>query len=165
MTRTRNATGQSREEFSFSNGGNVVSLQTSKVSAGDWLYSPHAGEERLVEELRGLLLASLLKPRGEFEKACFLIVGDANVTKERYAAAFFHGLEIYAKRKFEFYNPGSSKLGTDEMWVARLILALKSEDYSTVRYLMSRRIDPAGQRRLSFLAQGLADAMTDDFEF
>lgn len=140
--------------------GNVVSLYNSSVPARVGEYAPNAIERRIVQKLRALLLSSLLKPRGDFEKACFLIAADANITTERYAAAFFHGLEIFGIRKFEFYNLGSASVSLDEMWAVRLLLSLLAEDYSTVRYLMSVRIEPAGQRRLGFLAQQLASSVS-----
>lgn len=146
------------------NFGNVVSLYGSGRSGSMREYEPSKVELRIVQKLRSLLLSSLVKPRGDFEKACFLIAADANITTERYAAALFHGLELFALRKLEFYNPGSVRASADEMWMARLLLSFRTEDYATIRYLMSARIEPAGQRRVRFLAQQLTSSISECFD-
>jgi hypothetical protein len=116
----------------------------------------------LVHRLRNLWRHTQLAGRQDFDRACFLISGDDTTTIERYAAAFFQGTQLFALRRLKFFNAKSEAVSDDEMWLARLLVALYSEDYSSARYLMALRIAPAGQRRLMFLAQGLAKRLCAD---
>jgi hypothetical protein len=113
-------------------------------------------ELQTVKTLRRLLGLSLLGERFDVEQACMLIAADRDTTIERYAAAFFHGIETYAKRNLHFFTVKSESVSDDEMWLLRLLEALRDEDYISARYLMALRIEPAGHRRLMFLAGGLA---------
>lgn len=110
----------------------------------------------LIARLRTLWRHSQLSGREDFDHACVLISGDDNTTIERYAAAFFQGTQLFALRRLKFFNAKAQAVSEDEMWVARLLMALYSEDYTSARYLMALRISPEGRRRLMFLAQGLA---------
>ncbi len=110
----------------------------------------------IVRRLRALWRHTQLSGREDFDRACFLIAGDESTTIERYAAAFFQGTQLFALRRLKFFNTKSDAVSDDEMWLARLLLALYSEDHTSARYLMAIRIAPAGHRRLMFLAQGLA---------
>jgi hypothetical protein len=113
----------------------------------------------LIGRLRGLWRHTQLNGREDFDRACFLISGDETTTTERYAAAFFQGTQLFALRRLKFFNTKSASVSADEMWLARLLLALYGKDYTSARYLMALRIAPAGRRRLMFLAQGLADRL------
>jgi hypothetical protein len=144
--------------------GNVVSLFGGEVAAQPVRHKPSESERRLIGWLRRLFVASLVRPRVDFDKACFLIAGDPAITAERCATAFFHGLKIYGSRATEFYAAGVSEASHDEMWMIRLLSALQDQNYSTVRYLMALRVKPAGRRRLTFLAQELDRSIADYFE-
>ena len=113
----------------------------------------------LIYRLRNLWRHTQLAGREDFDRACFLISGDETTTTERYAVAFFQGTQLFALRRLKFFNAKSEAVSDDEMWLARLLVALYSEDYTSARYLMALRIAPAGQRRLMFLTQGLADRL------
>lgn len=118
-----------------------------------------AGMVRSIQALRQLLSQSLLDPRRDVDQACMLIAADHETTVERYAAAFFHGIEAYARRSLQFFTVKADTVSDDEMWLLRLLQSLDSGDYASARYLMALRIEPAGHRRLMFLAQGLARAL------
>jgi hypothetical protein len=116
----------------------------------------------LVRRLRPLLQLSLLQPRNDWDQACLLIAASRGAAVERYACAFFHGLEVHGSRGWQFFaNPAESASG-DEMWIARLILKLQVEDEANASYLIATRIKPAGRRRMLFLASGLARSLAGD---
>ena len=119
-------------------------------------FGPDQRTLALVRALRVLWRHTQLSGREDFDRACFLISGDESTTIERYAAAFFQGTQLFALRRLRFFNTKSDAVSDDEMWLARMLLALYSEDHTSARYLMALRIAPAGHRRLMFLAQGLA---------
>ena len=118
--------------------------------------APDAEMLRVLRALRDLWRRTQLHGRGDFDRACLLIAGDETTTVERYAAAFFQGAQIYARRRMTFFAGRSDTFSEDEMWLARILQALHNEDYTSARYLMALRIAPDGARRLMFLAQGLA---------
>ncbi|WP_088343109.1 MULTISPECIES: hypothetical protein [Rhodomicrobium] len=110
----------------------------------------------LIGALRRLWRRTQLTRWEEFDHACFLIASDRNTGNERYSAAFFQGVQMFALRRLKFYTAKSQAVSEDEMWLARLLLALHSQDHTSARYLMALRIAAPGHRRLMFLAQGLA---------
>jgi hypothetical protein len=118
-----------------------------------------AGTLELVRRLRVLLRQSQLKPRNDFDRACSLIAVDKNTTTERYANAFFQGLQLFATRRLRFFPFKAETVSSDEMWLARLLLTLKDDDYTSAKYLMALRAAPAGHRRLLFLAEKLAEIL------
>jgi hypothetical protein len=140
--------------------GNVVALRPGHAAAtepdraaGVAMQEKHI---ELVRQLRLLHQRSLLKPRSDFDRACMLIAADETVSAELYAAALFHGIELYARRSLRFFNRSAVEASQDEMWLLRLLVALNEEDYSSARALIALRVEPQGRRRLMFLAQGLA---------
>lgn len=116
----------------------------------------------LIRALRGLWRRAQLTHREDFDHACSLIAGDRSTTNERYSAAFFQGAQMFALRRLRFFNAKSDAVSEDEMWLARLLQALYSQDHTSARYLMALRIAPPGHRRLMFLAQGLAAGLCAD---
>lgn len=127
---------------------------------------PMTGEARvdaetleLVRQVRVFLRQSQLRRRNDFDRACSLIAGDKSTTVERYAAAFFQGLQIFALRRLQFFPAKADTVSQDEMWLARLLMALKSEDFTSAKYLMALRVAPVGHRRLLFLAEKLAEIL------
>jgi hypothetical protein len=117
---------------------------------------------RLLRALRDLWRRTQLTGRGDFDRACLLISGDETTTVERYAAAFFQGAQIFSRRRLTFFTGKAETFSDDEMWLARILLALHSEDYTSARYLMALRVEPEGGRRLMFLAHGLASHLCPD---
>ena len=113
----------------------------------------------LVRQARVLLRQSKLKRRNDFDRACSLIAGDKSTTTERYAAAFFQGLQLFALRRLRFFPAKADTVSGDEMWLARLFIALRAEDYAGAKYLMALRVAPVGHRRLMFLAERLAEVL------
>ncbi len=141
----------------------VIEFPGARVSGNAGTVLGAAALER-VRTLRRLLGLSLLGERFDVEQACMLIAADRDTTIERYAAAFFHGIETYAKRSLHFFTVKSASVSDDEMWLLRLLESLHEHDFISARYLMALRIEPAGQRRLMFLAAGLADALLGERE-
>lgn len=138
---------------------NVVMLRPGPTPDGARDVAADAPTMALVRRLRGLLRGSLLQARDDLDHACILITAEPSVSAERYAAAFFHGLESFARRQLRFYTEKADMASVDEMWLARMIQALQIRDTVNARYLLALRVEPAGRRRLLFLAQGLADAL------
>jgi hypothetical protein len=113
----------------------------------------------LVRRLRVLLRECQLSPRIDFDRACSLIAGDVTTTTERYAAAFFQGLQLFATRRLRFFPAKADAVSEDEMWLARLLQALNADDFATAKYLMALRVVGKGHRRLLFLAEKLAQIL------
>jgi hypothetical protein len=113
----------------------------------------------LVRQARVLLRQSQLRGRNDFDRACSLIAGDQSTTTERYAEAFFQGLRSFALRRLRFFPAKADTVSGDEMWMARLFIALRAEDYTSAKYLMALRVAPVGHRRLLFLAERLANVL------
>jgi hypothetical protein len=140
---------------------NVVKLRPGSMGAEICDISPDAETMALIRSLRRLLQGAFLQPRDALDHACILIAAEPSVSAERHAAAFFHGLEAFARRRLRFYTSKAGMASVDEMWLARLIRALQTGDSVNARYLLALRVEPAGRRRLLFLAQGLADALLE----
>lgn len=110
----------------------------------------------LIGALRRLWRRAQLSHIEDFDHACALIASDRSSSNERYSAAFFQGAQLFSLRRLTFYTAKSEAVSEDEMWLARLLQALYSQDHTSARYLMALRIAAPGHRRLMFLAQGLA---------
>jgi hypothetical protein len=136
--------------------GRVIPFSRAAPSDRRTRSAPDARAAQLIRELRVLWRRSQLSRRDDFDRACLLIAEDEKATVERYAAAFFQGLQLFAYRSLRFFNAKSGAASDDEMWLARVLLALEAEDYTSAKYLMALRVAPEGRRRLLFLAQGLA---------
>jgi hypothetical protein len=135
---------------------NVIALRPGILEHHVMQPQPDEDTRSLVRRLRLLLQQSLLRPRQDWDKACMLIAAEPNVTLDRYAAAFFHGLEVHGRRTLHFFMPQADEISDDEMWMFRLITQLQAEDEMNARYLIALRVEPAGRRRILFLAGGLA---------
>ena len=109
-----------------------------------------------VQRLRELLRNSMLQPQQELDEACLMIAGYPQVSIERVAAAFFHGLSRYAKRRMVFFNAKAASVSSGEQWVARLLQVVAQDDIASARYLIESTIEPAGRRWMLFLARELA---------
>jgi hypothetical protein len=118
-----------------------------------------AGTLELVRQARVLLRQSKLRGRNDFDRACSLIAGDPSTTTERYAAAFFQGLQLFAVRRMRFFPVKADTVSGDEMWLARVLIALRADDYAGAQYMMALRVAPIGHRRLLFLADRLAEVL------
>lgn len=110
----------------------------------------------LVQKLRRLLQDSLLQPRQELHHACVVIAADPTSSEERVAAAFFHGLGRYARRRMVFFNTRATGVSAGERWMARLLQVLSQGDDASARYLVESTIEPQGRRWMLFLARELA---------
>ncbi len=110
----------------------------------------------LIRRLRGLWRDVQLTGQQDFDHGCLLIATSDSTALERYATAFFQGVQLFARRRLVLFNAKSEAVSGDEMWIARLLQSIHSNDYVSARYLMESRIAPGGRRRLMFLAKGLA---------
>jgi hypothetical protein len=146
----------------------VVAYMGSKQASAPFSpIKPVAENEYAVDEatlafvgkLRVLHRFSRMTRRSDFDHACSLIAGDNETSAERYAAAFFHGAQLFALRPLKFFSESARTVSADEMWLARLLTALHGEDFVSARYLMALRMENAGLRRMLFLAGGLASAL------
>lgn len=121
---------------------------------------PLSAEERIVlDRLRWLAIRSRLAPRPDLERACFLLAGETDVSLERFAIAFFRGLEERATRDMSLYRPGTQAVSDDEAWLIRLIAAWQSGDEKAASALVSWRICPESRRWMRFLSAGLVRAL------
>lgn len=138
---------------------NVVWLFPAAPQQEQAVSIPDEAAMLLIGRLRRLMLRSLLQPRHDLDHACMLIAATPSASAERYSAAFFHGLECFARRKLRFYTSKALKASDDEMWLTRLMGALQTGDGCSAQYLLASRVEARGRRRLLFLAQGLANAL------
>jgi len=146
--------GQAHEEWP----ANVIPLARAARPLSDEI-RVDADTLELVRQARVLLRQSQLKRRNDFDHACSLIAVERSTTAERYAAAFFQGLQLFALRRMRFFPAKADTVSSDEMWLARLLTALKAEDFTSAKYLMALRVASPGHRRLLFLAGKLADIL------
>jgi hypothetical protein len=119
-----------------------------------------ADAERIdVDRLRWMALRSQLAPRPDLERACFLLAGETGVSFERFAIAFFRGLDARSRRAMAFYRPGARQLSDDETWLLRLVSAWRRGEDKAAGALVSWRVAEPGQRWLRFLSAGMVRAM------
>lgn len=119
-----------------------------------------SAEDRIdLDRLRWLALRSQLAPKPDLERACFLLAGEREVSFERFAITFFRGLSAAASTSMEMYRPGTPGLSDDEIWLMRLVAALKRGDGPAAGALVSWRVLPKGRRWLRFLAAGMVDGL------
>ncbi len=122
-------------------------------------FAADAATLALIRKLRTLHRHSRLHRKEDFDRACFLIAEDDQTSAERYAAAFFLGAQLFGLKPLVFFNANASTVSADEMWLARLLTALRGEDYVSARYLLAIRVQAAALRRMMFLAGGLAEVL------
>lgn len=122
-------------------------------------FRPNAAEQVDLDRLRWLALRSLIAPKPDLERACFLLAGEADVSLERYSIAFFRGLAGKARRPMAFYRPGAKGVSDDEMWLLQLVAAWRKGEDAGARALVAWRVRPDGQRWLRFLSAGMVRAL------
>jgi hypothetical protein len=118
-----------------------------------------AAERERLDRLRWFALKSRLAPKPDLERACFLLAGEANVSLERFATAFFRGLADKASREIALYRPGTRSVSDDEIWLIRLLEASATGQDSAARALVAWRVRPEARRWMRFLAGSLANAL------
>lgn len=118
-----------------------------------------ADERDELNRLRWFALKSKLAPKPDLERACFLLAGEENVTLERYAIAFFHGLSGKAQRDMVFYRPGANQASDDEIWLLRVLAAWRAGNEAAAAALIAWRVRPEGRRWLRFLSAAFAQAL------
>ena len=118
-------------------------------------FMPSEAERIDLDRLRWLALRSLIAPKPDFERACFVLAGERDVSLSRFSVAFFRGLADKARRPMEFYRPGARAIGDDEMWLLRLVAAWRAGDEAGAGALVAWRVQRDGQRWLRFLSAGL----------
>lgn len=118
-----------------------------------------AAERELLDRLRWFALRSRLAPKPDLERACFLLAGEANVSLERFATAFFRGLADKASREIALYRPGTRSVSDDEIWLIRLLDASATGQDSAAAALVAWRVRPEARRWMRFLAGSLAKAL------
>lgn len=118
-----------------------------------------AAERALLDRLRWFALKSRLAPKPDLERACFLLAGEANVSLERFATAFFRGLSDKASREIVFYRPGTASVSDDETWLIRLLDAAATGQDPAAAALIAWRVRPEARRWMRFLAGSLAKAL------
>ena len=137
------------------NQSTVVAFPACPAAAVARSFVPTAAERIDLDRLRWLALRSLIAPKPDLERACFLLSGEPDVSLSRYSVAFFRGLADRARREMVFYRPGAKTVSDDEIWLLRLAAACRAGDDSGARALVAWRVQPDGQRWLRFLASGM----------
>ncbi|MCQ8781296.1 hypothetical protein [Mangrovibrevibacter kandeliae] len=114
---------------------------------------------RDLDRLRWLAMKSRLVPKPDLERACYLLAGEPAASLDRYAAAFFRGLDLKSHQRMALYRPGSRTASEDEIWLLRLVGAWRSDDAAGAAALVAFRIPPESRRWLRFLSRGLQQAL------
>lgn len=122
-------------------------------------HDPTDAERIDLDRLRWMALRSQLAPRPNLENACFLLAGETGVSFERFAIAFFRGLDARARRPMVVYRPGAGQLSDDEVWLMRLVSAWRRGEERGAAALVSWRVEESGRRWLRFLSAGMVRAM------
>jgi hypothetical protein len=118
-----------------------------------------ASERRELDRLRWLALRAQLAPRSDLERACYLLAGTRDVSLERYASVFFHGLSATSTSDMTFYRPGAVAVSDDECWLLRLVAAHRQGEDAAAGALVAWRVTPRSRRWMRFLAHGLVRAL------
>jgi hypothetical protein len=134
----------------------LVMLHPGKTSVRYRANETDAETWAIIRSLRRMMSESLLQPRDDLGHACMMIVADPSTSIDRFAAAFFHGLGRYARRKLVFFPARALSVSQDELWLVSLLRALRKNDTASSRYLLESAIAPEGRRWLLFLADALA---------
>lgn len=100
--------------------------------------------------------------RIDLDRACQLIAVETTVAADRYAVALLKAASDFARSPVRIYQVGSMEHSHFELWFARLIRCLQNSDEASVRMLIGSFIDHSGQRRVAFLAAGLADVIDQE---
>ncbi|MEF2072503.1 hypothetical protein [Consotaella aegiceratis] len=108
-----------------------------------------------LNRLRWMVMKSRLAPKPDLERACFLLAGEPEASLDRFAVAFFRGLECHARRRMNFYRPGAETVSDDESWLLRLLAAWRSNDEVGAGALIGWRVKSEGRRWMRFLSAGL----------
>ncbi|KQT88193.1 hypothetical protein [Aurantimonas sp. Leaf443] len=112
-----------------------------------------------LNRLRWFALKSALAPRPDFERACFLLAGDDDVSLERSAIAFFRALSAKSLFDMSFYRPGAKAASDDEIWLLRLLEAWRAGNDAAAGALVAWRVRPEARRWLRFLSARFAKAL------
>ncbi|BDA86095.1 hypothetical protein Sa4125_36370 [Aureimonas sp. SA4125] len=128
-------------------------------------FTPSVAERLELDRLRWLALRSLIAPKPDLERACFLLSGDPDVSLSRFSIAFFRGLSDKARREMVFYRPGAKAVSDDEIWLLRLAAAWRAGDESGARALIAWRVQPDAQRWLRFLSAGMVRMLDTGTDF
>ncbi|GGE13173.1 hypothetical protein GCM10011390_35340 [Aureimonas endophytica] len=124
-------------------------------------HEPSAAERLDLDRLRWMALRSQLAPRPDLERACFLLAGETGVSFERFAIAFFRGLQARARLPMTLYRPGARHMSDDEVWLLRLVAAWRRGEDKGAAALVAWRVEASGRRWMRFLSAGMVRAMDE----
>lgn len=110
-----------------------------------------------IRRLRGIAQKSLLCSSAELDQACLVIAGSEEESIESVGLALFGALGKYASRRLIIHNPSAKSVSEPEIWLSRMIASFEIADTPEGRALVAWRVQPAGHRRVRFLAGLLAD--------
>lgn len=117
------------------------------------------GDQELVDWLRLAASRQRVCSRIDLDRACQLIAADPKATADRYTTALLKAMAEFSRSRASLYQVGAASQSHFELWFVRLIHCLQSGDELSVRMLLGSYVKPAGQRRVCFLATGLASAL------
>ena len=79
----------------------VVAFPFCATAAVARVFTPTDAERIELDRLRWLALRSLIAPKPDLERACFLLSGEPDVSLSRFSVAFFRGLADKARREID----------------------------------------------------------------
>lgn len=114
-----------------------------------------------LDRLRWLAMRAQLRPKPDFEAACYVLAGDPAASLERTTTAFFRGLCDNASSEMAIYRPGARTASDDELWLLRLIESWRSGEERLAAALVSWRVRPQARRWMRFLSARIATALEE----
>ncbi|MFN3615423.1 MAG: hypothetical protein ACK4WC_12820 [Rubrimonas sp.] len=112
--------------------------------------------------LRLLRSAARAAQCGAGDLSCRLIDPPAGQAARLHAIALMRALDRDAIRPMVFHPSPAATVSFSEAWALRLISALQRNDFASAAFLIGRAVAAPRRRAVQWLAQRLAQALTDE---
>lgn len=121
--------------------------------------APTSSDLETLDTLRAWLARSRLSGESPSEHACALITAPSRESAERSAIQLFRALPWASRRRLVFHRRGAVSVTTDEMWLLRLLYAIRQGNRDSEAALLGFRIQPSARRWIRCLAHNLANGV------
>lgn len=122
------------------------SLGPSVTAAGQHVFS-----RDVLNRLRLSAMECRVAARTDLFEACALLTMEGEDAKRTFIATFVKCFSQAVRAPVKWYQPGATDLTFDEAWVMRCLSAIRSDDHSSLAFLLRSRVAPADRRYIGFL--------------
>ena len=129
-----------------------TSFPVSEPEESDQLFN-------IINKLRFLMISCRVQSRISIDEACKLIQVDKKKSVRFFADSILRTLDEALGKPIVFRLPGETSLSFDEEWLARLIASFRKEDYTSIKFLLSSRVENLNKRSYIFF---LLDNLSKD---